>query len=51
MMSTTPARIMKAKNKGALLVGKDADIVIFDDDINIQETIIGGRRVYSNTAD
>ncbi len=48
MMSTTPARIMGvADRKGALIAGKDADIVLFDQDIQIQETIIGGRRVYS----
>lgn len=48
MMSTTPARIMGvADRKGSLIAGKDADIVLFDQDIQIQETIIGGRRVYS----
>ena len=51
MMSTTPARIMGVEGrKGSLISGKDADIVIFDQDIQIQETIIGGRRVYSRTA-
>lgn len=48
MMSTTPARIMGVSGrKGALIEGKDADVVLFDDDIRIQETIIGGRSVYS----
>ncbi|HLT51602.1 MAG TPA: N-acetylglucosamine-6-phosphate deacetylase [Arenibacter sp.] len=48
MMSTTPARIMGIdQKKGSLNVGKDADIVVFDQNIQIQETIIGGRRVYS----
>lgn len=47
MMSTTPARIMGVGDKkGALIPGKDADIVIFDQNIQIQETIIGGRRMY-----
>jgi N-acetylglucosamine-6-phosphate deacetylase len=51
MMSTTPARIMGLDGrKGSLVPGKDADIVIFDQDIQVQETIIGGRRVYSKTA-
>jgi|SRR5690554_750842 len=46
MMSTTPARIMGVEaNKGALIAGKDADIVIFDDNINIYKTIIAGRVV------
>lgn len=48
MMSTTPARIMGVGNKkGSLIAGKDADIVIFNEDIQIQTTIIGGRQVYS----
>ncbi|HEX9511937.1 MAG TPA: N-acetylglucosamine-6-phosphate deacetylase [Puia sp.] len=48
MMSSTPARIMNVANKkGSLVVGKDADIVIFDEDINIETTIIKGKVVYS----
>ena len=48
MMSTTPARIMNISDrKGSLVEGKDADIVIFDEDINIQKTIIKGRLAYS----
>jgi N-acetylglucosamine-6-phosphate deacetylase len=48
MMSSTPARIMNvADRKGALIEGKDADIVIFDKDIIIETTIIKGRVVYS----
>jgi len=43
MMSTTPARIMEiADRKGSLIAGKDADIVIFDDNIHIKKTIIAG---------
>jgi N-acetylglucosamine-6-phosphate deacetylase len=50
MMSSTPARIMKISDrKGSIIEGKDADIVIFDDDINIQNTIIKGRLVLSLT--
>lgn len=46
MMSTTPARIMGVGDKkGALIRGKDADIVLFNRDIQIRETIIGGRRI------
>lgn len=49
MMSTTPARIMRVQDKkGSLSVGKDADIVIFDDDIQIQTTIVGGKIIYQN---
>jgi N-acetylglucosamine-6-phosphate deacetylase len=47
MMTNTPARIMKVENKkGSLIVGKDADILIFDEDINIKMTMIKGRIVY-----
>ncbi len=47
MMTATPARILEISNKkGALVKGKDADIVLFDDNINIETTIIEGRIVY-----
>lgn len=52
MMSSTPARIMNVHDrKGSLVKEKDADIVIFDGDINIQKTIIKGRVVYSKDTD
>lgn len=48
MMSSTPARIMNvADRKGSLVEGKDADIVLFDENINIQTTIINGKVVYN----
>lgn len=48
MMSSTPARIMNvADRKGSLVEGKDADIVLFDENINIQTTIIKGKVVYN----
>lgn len=48
MMSSTPARIMGVeKNKGSLEAGKDADLIIFNDNIDIQKTIIGGALVHS----
>jgi N-acetylglucosamine-6-phosphate deacetylase len=47
MITSTPARIMNiSASKGSLEKGKDADIVIFDDDINIQMTMIKGTVVY-----
>ena len=50
MMSSTPARIMKiADKKGSLTEGKDADIVIFDDDINVKKTIVKGKIIYDGT--
>ena len=44
MMSSTPARIMNL-NKGAIEAGLDADIVIFDDDINIQKIFVMGNEI------
>ena len=47
MITATPARILGISHKkGSLAAGKDADIVIFDDNINIETTIIKGRVVY-----
>ena len=46
MMTATPARIMNFKNKGILTAGNDSDIVVFNDNVDIQATIIGGRTVY-----
>ena len=46
-----PARIMGVGDKkGSLEVGKDADVVIFDENINICTTIVEGRIVYDNRA-
>lgn len=48
MASATPARIMKINNsKGAIEKGLDADVVIFDEDINISTTIVKGNIVYN----
>lgn len=48
MMTSTPARIVGvADRKGSLMKGKDADIVIFDDKVNIDTTIIKGKVVYT----
>lgn len=48
MMSATPARIMGVEGeKGSLAPGKDADIVIFNDEIQIQTTIVGGKQIYN----
>jgi len=48
MITSTPARIMGVSDKkGSLVAGKDADIVIFDQDITIEKTIVQGRIIYS----
>ena len=47
MATITPARIMGVHDKkGELTVGKDADIVIFDEEIEIEKTIVQGSIVY-----
>jgi N-acetylglucosamine-6-phosphate deacetylase len=52
MITATPARILKVSDKkGTLAKGKDADIVLFDHDINIAMTIVSGRIIYQHTTD
>lgn len=47
MMTENPARIMGlSSSKGSLKPGMDADVVIFDELINIKKTIINGKIVY-----
>ena len=47
MMSTTPAAILGLQDsKGSIAEGFDADIVLFDEDINIDKTIIAGKVIY-----
>lgn len=47
MITLTPARIMNVHGqKGSLAAGKDADLVIFDQNINIEKTIVGGQIIY-----
>ena len=47
MMTLTPAEILGiSAQTGSLAVGKDADLVMFDDDINIREVFVGGKTAY-----
>ena len=46
MATETPARIIGAKSKGKLEAGYDADVIIFDEGINVMRTIIGGTTVF-----
>lgn len=44
MMTSTPAQICRINDrKGSLTADKDADVVIFDDNIQIKATLINGR--------
>lgn len=45
MMTENPARVMGLETKGKLSKNMDADIVIFDDDINIKTVIVDGKEV------
>ena len=48
MMSETPARILGIDSrKGRLLPGMDADIVLFDEDVNVRGVFYMGRKVDS----
>ena len=45
--SLVPARSVRAdRTVGSLAVGKDADIAVMDDDMNVKETWVGGVRKY-----
>ena len=49
MITQTPAAIMNISDrKGSLSVGKDADIVIFDENISIYTTMVKGNIIYQN---
>ncbi|HZH72396.1 MAG TPA: N-acetylglucosamine-6-phosphate deacetylase [Mariniphaga sp.] len=49
MITLTPARILGIDDrKGSLDLGKDADIVIFDENIHISHTISEGKVIYRN---
>lgn len=44
MLTKIPAEILKV-NKGALAPGKDADIVVFDEDITVKQVFLAGKKV------
>lgn len=47
MMTLNPARILGIDDrKGSIEKGKDADLVIFDDDINVSSVYVGGVKRY-----
>ena len=45
MASETPAKMAKCPQKGTLDAGKDADIVIFDENINMQHVFVRGKQI------
>ena len=49
MLTINPAKMLKMdKTKGSIDIGKDADIVIIDQDMNVINTIVEGKVVYNN---
>ena len=48
MMCQTPAKTMNLKNRGSLLPGYYADLVFFDDDINIKKVFVEGKQLQFN---
>lgn len=49
MMTKTPVRIInKGYKKGEIAVGMDADIIMFDDDINVSYVMVGGKVIVDN---
>ena len=43
MMSLNPATLIGVDNrKGSIAVGKDADLLVFDEDINIRKIMVRG---------
>lgn len=45
MITATPAAIMGLKNKGEIAEGKDADFVVFDNDITVKRVFAKGNEV------
>ncbi len=46
MMTATPARLFGIRERGMLQPGYRADLAVFDDDIQIVATVLGGEPIY-----
>ena len=44
MLTQTPAELLKL-NKGVLVKGYDADVVVFDEDFNVTDVFVDGKKV------
>jgi beta-aspartyl-dipeptidase (metallo-type) len=45
MFSTNPARFYRLEQKGEILPGKDADVLMLDSNTDLTDVIVGGRRM------
>ncbi len=46
MASYNPCKLMGIENKGSIEVGKDADLILLDSNLNLKATIIAGKQLY-----
>ena len=46
ILSATPSKLLGLDNKGDINIGKDADLVVFDSDLNFKSLIKGGIHLY-----
>ena len=45
MASLTPARVMGWNDRGEIAVGKRADLLIVNENLNIKQVITGGEKI------
>ena len=50
MASTMPARVLGLDHKGRIAPGCDADLVILDESLQVERTIVAGKSVYERRA-
>lgn len=50
LVSTHPAEVLGVERKGALSIGKDADFVVLDGELNVLQTWIAGKCCYKNNS-
>lgn len=48
MMTLSPAKMVRAHGKGSIRIGKDADFVLFDDQIHVRAVVSGGQFCFSS---